>query len=185
MIPESIKERISKEAEAASEKRFKDVVDELKKEIASAYYEEGYEAAAEQILMNPEQWGLAGSWVKCKDDLPDKNGLYIIEHKNGGRWQMFFNIEDKKWYWQSNQYSVCGDGFIERWLSESPTPSTDTAGLADKEHTIEFADWLSEMTTIIREEKITLYRYCDQNNEWGNYILKDIYLEFLEHLKRK
>jgi hypothetical protein len=54
-----------------------------------------------------------------------------------------------------------------------------------KQHAIEFADWLSEMTTIVREEKITLYRYCDQNNEWGNYILEDIYLEFQEHLKRK
>lgn len=51
-------------------------------------------------------------------------------------------------------------------------------------HAKDFAEWLAEMTTIVREEKITLYRYCDQNNEWGNYILDDIYLEFLEHLKR-
>ena len=53
--------------------------------------------------------------------------------------------------------------------SESPTAAGD--GKEEKA----FAEWLSENTEIIREEKITLYRYCDKMNEWGNYILDDIY----------
>lgn len=53
------------------------------------------------------------------------------------------------------------------------------------QHAIEFQEWLSEMTTTVKEEKITLYRYCDNMNEWGNYTLADIYQEFEEHLKRK
>ena len=46
---------------------------------------------------------------------------------------------------------------------------------SNKEDAISFAEWLAENTQIIREEKITLYRYCDKMNEWGNYILEDIY----------
>jgi hypothetical protein len=49
---------------------------------------------------------------------------------------------------------------------------------------IDFQKWLSEMTTIDDEGPITLYRYCDQNNEWGNYIWDDIYIEYQQHLKR-
>jgi hypothetical protein len=95
----------------------------LKTEGKPATFADIWHAAAEAILSNLEAWGLAGVWLNCKDKLPDKDGLYIIEHKNGGRWQMFFKTEDRKWYWQPNPYSVCGDGFIERWLSESATPS--------------------------------------------------------------
>lgn len=52
-------------------------------------------------------------------------------------------------------------------------------------HAKDFADWLAEMTTIVREEKMTLYRYYHiGDSQWGNYILDDIYLEWLEHLKR-
>lgn len=51
-------------------------------------------------------------------------------------------------------------------------------------HAKDFQEWLAEMTEIIREEKITLYRYCNNMNEWGNYTLDDIYLEYQQHLKR-
>jgi len=43
---------------------------------------------------------------------------------------------------------------------------------------LEFAKWLEENTKIRYEDKIILYRYCDKNNEWGNYTLDDIYIEF-------
>lgn len=45
---------------------------------------------------------------------------------------------------------------------------------------IDFARFLEEHTEMIREEKITLYRYCDSNNEWGNYTLEDIFIVFKE-----
>jgi hypothetical protein len=48
---------------------------------------------------------------------------------------------------------------------------------------IDFAEWLAEYTEIIREPKITLYRYCDNYNEWGNYTLSDIYSVFAEEKK--
>jgi hypothetical protein len=44
----------------------------------------------------------------------------------------------------------------------------------------DFAKFLEDHTEMIREEKITLYRYCDSNNEWGNYTLEDILTEFKE-----
>jgi hypothetical protein len=159
-LPESIKERISKEAAGAFKKYVADIdlshYTEQEIRIAAHTAKIIYTAAAEQILMNPGQWNLAGIWFKCKDKLPDKDGLYIIEHKNGGRWQMFFKTEDKKWYWQPNPYSVCGDGFIERWLSESPTPSTDTAGLVEALKEIkklpipakDHCDWYQEVIKI-------------------------------------
>jgi hypothetical protein len=45
---------------------------------------------------------------------------------------------------------------------------------------LDFHKFLDEHTQIIREEKITLYRYCDTNNEYGNYTLEDILTEFKE-----
>ena len=45
---------------------------------------------------------------------------------------------------------------------------------------LDFAKWLEENTTTIREPKITLYRYRDRENKWGNYRLEDIFLEFKE-----
>jgi hypothetical protein len=44
---------------------------------------------------------------------------------------------------------------------------------------LEFAKWLEENTTVIKEEKITLYRYHG-NDGWGNYILDDIYTVYKE-----
>lgn len=44
---------------------------------------------------------------------------------------------------------------------------------------LDFAKWLEENTQVVCEDKITLYRYFD-NNEWGNYILEDIYKEYKE-----
>jgi hypothetical protein len=46
--------------------------------------------------------------------------------------------------------------------------------------TLDFNKFLEEETEVIREEKITLYRYCDSNNEYGNYTLEDILTEFKE-----
>jgi hypothetical protein len=123
-LPESIKKRIQDEAEASyplTTNRFGGAIDDYNR--IQILLRKAHVSAAEAILSNLEAWGLAGVWLNCKDKLPDKDGLYIIEHKNGGRWQMFFKTEDRKWYWQPNPYSVCGDGFIERWLSVSATPS--------------------------------------------------------------
>lgn len=47
-----------------------------------------------------------------------------------------------------------------------------------KQFTLDFNKFLEEHTQIIREEKITLYRYCDTKNEYGNYTLEDILTEF-------
>jgi hypothetical protein len=44
----------------------------------------------------------------------------------------------------------------------------------------DFAKFLEEHTEIIREEKITLYRYNSPHDGWGNYILEDILTEFKE-----
>lgn len=49
-----------------------------------------------------------------------------------------------------------------------------------EETVLAFEKWLSENTEIIKEDKITLYRYCDKNNEWGNYTLEDIYWVFID-----
>ena len=52
-------------------------------------------------------------------------------------------------------------------------------------HAKDFADWLAEMTEVIRDENITLYRYYHiGDGRHGNYTRDDIYLEYLEHLKR-
>jgi hypothetical protein len=62
-------------------------------------------------------------WIYCKQRLPEKDGLYLIVHNSPGsygRHEMYFKTEDKKWYWQPNPYSVCGDGFITQWLDETP-----------------------------------------------------------------
>jgi len=58
-------------------------------------------------------------WIDCKERLPTGDKLCIIEANNGGRWQMFFKIEDKRWYWQPNPYSVSGEGIVVKWLDES------------------------------------------------------------------
>lgn len=50
---------------------------------------------------------------------------------------------------------------------------------------LEFAKWLEENTIVVKEEKITLYRYCDKMNEWGNYTLDDIYTEYRENILRE
>lgn len=75
----------------------------------------------------------------------------------------------------------------KRWSTEYPTYMSeheiqDAMDEYAKQQSIDFAQWLSEMTTIIHEEKITLYRYCNKMNEWGNYTLGDIYLEYQETL---
>lgn len=45
-----------------------------------------------------------------------------------------------------------------------------------------FLEWVSENCEILLEDKITLYRYRDRNNEWDNYILDDIFTVFLEEM---
>lgn len=62
------------------------------------------------------------------------------------------------------------------WLDEGQTSTTPKE--SDAVDPMEFAEWLADNTEIIREEKITIYRYCDKMNEWGNYILEDIYHVF-------
>ena len=49
-------------------------------------------------------------------------------------------------------------------------------------HAKEFQEWLAANVEVIREEKITLYRYCSRHDGWGNYTLDDIYIEFTEQL---
>lgn len=58
-------------------------------------------------------------FVPCKERLPNEDKLCIIEDRTGRRREMYFKIEDRRWYWCPNPYSVCGDGFIEKWLDES------------------------------------------------------------------
>ena len=59
----------------------------------------------------------------------------------------------------------------------SPAPGFKSAGVEQ----LEFAKWLQENTEVIKEDKITLYRYCDKMNEWGNYTLEDIYKQYIDN----
>lgn len=45
---------------------------------------------------------------------------------------------------------------------------------------LNFAKWLEENTIVVKEEKITLYRYHDNLDGWGNYTLEDIYIVYKE-----
>jgi hypothetical protein len=58
-----------------------------------------------------------------------------------------------------------------RELEESFAARTEGDGEGQKD----FALFLQDQTEIIREEKITLYRYHDNLDGWGNYTLDDIY----------
>lgn len=101
-------------------------------------------------------------WISTKEKSPEKDGLYLIVHNapgSYGRHEMYFKTEDKKWYWQPNPYSVCGDGFITEWLdeSESPTPpkvSQSVVEMAEK--------WLSEVPHFIPNTIDELLKYEKQ-----------------------
>lgn len=65
-------------------------------------------------------------------------------------------------------------------LQDLVCPEFSLTGLGKEEKA--FAEWLEENTEIIRgNPKITLYRYCDKNNQWGNYTLDDIYDEYKQN----
>lgn len=70
----------------------------------------------------------------------------------------------------------------EDWLNRAKaflsSQPQDREGLTGEQ--IAFAKWLAENTEIIREPKITLYRYCDRDNRYGNYTLEDIYIVYSE-----
>lgn len=46
-------------------------------------------------------------------------------------------------------------------------------------HAFEFVRFIEEDTEIIKEGGMTLYRYSRSGTEYGNYILEDIYTEFI------
>lgn len=83
------------------------------------------------------------------------------------RWM---ECDDKNWI--GNKHKLASD--IMNYARRHAAQFTQQEG-GEKD----FAKWLEENTTVIREEKITLYRYCDVDG-WGNYILDDIYLVFKE-----
>lgn len=91
-------------------------------------------------------------------------------------------LDDIRDYERENGVQVCFDErsseelfeiFKSEYRGNYPKDTT-------KEQQIAFAEWLAENTEIIRTEKITLYRYCDKMNEWGNYTLEDIHTVFSE-----
>jgi hypothetical protein len=111
-------------------------------------------------------------WVKASERLPDKDGLYIIEHRmqnqSGNRHEMFFKTEDKKWYWQPNPYSVCGDGFIVSWLEEIPQSKEGSPGEERREQAqwshrdwMDFVCWYSGMNKDSVEQGIHQYKFRD------------------------
>lgn len=107
-------------------------------------------------------------WVKATQH-PRQNGRYFCKH-------ILYKSEIKHVY-EFKDGSWLDDGMQLKqsfyWLDEQSIQKPIGNGL-------EFAKWLEENTVVTKEEKITLYRYCDKNNEWGNYILDDIYQEYLD-----
>jgi len=62
-------------------------------------------------------------WVEIpvKERLPETDGFFLTENFSSydkKKREMWFNSEDKKWYWQPNPYSVCGDGFVVSWFEK-------------------------------------------------------------------
>lgn len=118
MIPESIKERISKEAEKFVSEKLSGWFPDTQSEHGA---EAAYTAAAEQILSDPGAWGLAGVWVDADERLPEFEGRdkkYVVRYKLIKNEPM---ICDWDWIneWQTNSYSI-------EWLDESESlPPSD------------------------------------------------------------
>jgi hypothetical protein len=101
-------------------------------------------------------------WINCKDRLPTEDKLCVIEEKKGGRWQMFFKIEDKRWYWCPNPYSVCGDGLVEKWLDESNNEAVFT--IDDMHKAYNAGEWAAEDGgKYIRDETFTTFLKKEYN----------------------
>jgi hypothetical protein len=118
----------------------------------------------EQVALHPsESAGVKGAvWVYTAKGLPKDGTIVLCEYKSGDLSHMEYLDCNKDW-WLRN---------IHRWLNESPTAAGD--GKEEKA----FARWLAENTQTVWESNIPLYRYCDKNNEWGNYTIDDIYTEY-------
>jgi hypothetical protein len=74
-LPESIKKRIEDEAEAATREREKTMKEAKRIPFSSEYcdgWADGYEEAANKIIGNPGDYGLAGAWQCAYDQIPDK-----------------------------------------------------------------------------------------------------------------
>jgi hypothetical protein len=82
-------------------------------------------------------------------------------------------------------YSKDSDGDLfginimtKKFLAEADAAYEQPPAAGDGKEEKAFALWLAENTQTVWENKIPLYRYCDNHNEWGNYILDDIYTEY-------
>jgi hypothetical protein len=96
-------------------------------------------------------------WIDIKKEgLPKEDGLFIIEANSGGRWQMFFRVEDKRWYWAPNPYSVGGDGIVVKWLDESNDETVFT--IDDMHKAYNAGEWAAEDGgKYIRDETFTTF----------------------------
>jgi hypothetical protein len=71
---------------------------------------------------------------------------------------------------------------VEILQKENPhsIPVSKAMDVYAEQFAYDFAKFLEEHTEVIREEKITLYRYNSPHDGWGNYTLEDILIEFKE-----
>lgn len=72
-LPESIKAKISKEAQSAADKKVYENGDD-----PYMGYREGYEAGLTAAISNPGEWNLAGVWVKAAERLPEPGRDVIV-----------------------------------------------------------------------------------------------------------
>lgn len=139
-LPESIKERISKEAEKEIELSKQAIKDagENPNEFRQ-YYEgfgEGYEAALTAAISNPGQWNLAvADWIPVENRLPAKFKNVLGLSKLG---KIAITCVDSSGELDQFELEVDFNDCWTHWTSIPPkpgesTPSTDTAGLVDKE----------------------------------------------------
>jgi hypothetical protein len=120
-------------------------------------------------------------WVKASERLPKKlgkeNSVIVRGIDDVGNPFVAYGFSTFSGL-PTMYYELGSKSFVSidvEWLDESGESPTATG---DGKEAIEFSEWLVDNTEIIREEKVTLYRYCNKMNEWGNYTLNDIYAEY-------
>jgi hypothetical protein len=134
-LSESIKKKISDEAEAASREREKTMKEAKRIPYSSEYcdgWADGYEEAANKIMGNPGDYGLAGVlWIPVEEisqDMKDasfeggaEQCLIVVEF-NGRATVSFGEYYNGVWWWNKNNRQILGEYKVTKFAFKPEPP---------------------------------------------------------------
>jgi hypothetical protein len=139
MIPDNLQTRIQKEAEAAVKK-----IEHIRAFTNDQCYVKGYEVGATAVVSDPGAYGLAGSWVRASERLPNQEWYGPIRH--------CYDEKHKVWEYDScslRQMECNIENFPDvEWLSESPSPNpsvTESDEQREKDRLVGALEKIAEM----------------------------------------